>query len=53
MGAFKSKTTQNTDGVWLTQQAFPNFPKGAFIPVHDDGGIGVFDLKMILDTLNL
>lgn len=51
--SFKSKTTQNTDGVWLTQNSFDGFEKGAFIPVNNDGGIGIFSLSSLLDTLKI
>lgn len=53
VAAFKSETTQNTDGVWLTQQPFGSFKKGLFIAVHNDGGIGAFDLEMLFDKLNI
>ncbi len=39
VGAFGSPTILNTDGIALTQQAFPNFPEGALFAVHDDGGV--------------
>lgn len=53
LGSFKSKTTQNTDGVWLTRHSFGKFDNGIFIPVHNDGGIGIFDLNRLFEKLNL
>ncbi len=53
VAAFKSETTQNTDGVWLTQKPFGEFKKGAFFAVHDDGGIAAFDLEVLFDKLNI
>lgn len=51
--SFKSKTTQNTDGVWLTQTSYGKFPAGAFIAVHNDGGIGLFDLRRLMKELDI
>lgn len=51
--SFITGKTENTDGVWLTQTPFGNFKKGAFFAVHNDGGVGVFDLEKIMNELNL
>lgn len=51
--SFITGKTENTDGVWLTQTPFGNFKKGAFFAVHNDGGVGVFDLEKIITELNL
>lgn len=51
--SFKSKTTQNTDGVWLTQESFPGFETGAFIPVNNDGGIGIFNLGELMEQIGI
>lgn len=51
--SFITGRTDNTDGIWLTQNSFGNFQKGALFCVDDDGGVGVFDLAKILETLNL
>ncbi|KAA3662523.1 MAG: hypothetical protein DWQ10_02220 [Calditrichaeota bacterium] len=53
LGAFSGENTLNTDGVWLTQMAFGNFPEGAFFAVHDDGNVSAFDWKIITNVLNL
>ncbi len=53
VAAFKSETTQNTDGVWLTQTPFGPYKKGVFYAVHNDGGIGAFDLHMLFDKLGI
>ncbi len=51
--SFITGKTENTDGVWLTQIPFGNFQKGAFFAVHNDGGVGVFDLEKIMNELGL
>ncbi|MBX3042516.1 MAG: phytase [Candidatus Kapabacteria bacterium] len=53
LSSFISKTSGNTDGIWLSQLPFGKFNKGIFIAVHNDGGVGIFDLNNILNTLNL
>ncbi len=53
VAAFKSETTQNTDGVWLTQQPYGNFKKGVFFAVNNDGGIGAFDIEMLFKKLKI
>ena len=52
-GSFQGAVTSNTDGIWLTQTAFPGFPGGAFFAVHDDGNVGAFDLNEIVSRLGL
>lgn len=51
--SFRSEHTKNTDGVWLTQNEFENHPKGSFIMVNNDGGIGAYDLNYLMNELNL
>ncbi len=53
VAAFKSETTQNTDGVWLTQKPYGQFKKGVFFAVNNDGGVGAFDLEMLFEKLGL
>lgn len=50
---FKSGATQNTDGIWLTQEFYQGFPKGSLIAVNNDGGIGIYDLQMLMNELNI
>ena len=52
-GLHKSETTQNTDGVWLAQVEPDGYPMGIFIPVHDDGGIGIFSIEKLFEELKL
>jgi 3-phytase len=51
--SFRSENTQNTDGIWLTQIPYENHPKGAFIMVNNDGGVGVYEMQYLLDEINL
>ncbi|MFN3195899.1 MAG: phytase [Chlorobiota bacterium] len=51
--SFKTKTTQNTDGVWLTQNEFEGHDDGIFIMVHDDGGVSKFDLEKLFSKLEI
>jgi len=51
--SFITGKTENTDGIWLTQIPFGNFKKGAFFAIHNDGGVGVFDLEKIITELSL
>lgn len=39
--------------MWLTQESFPRFEKGAFIPVNKDGGIGIFNLSQLMDKIGI
>lgn len=52
-GSFSGQITLNTDGVWMTQHAFPGFAEGAFFAVHDDGNVAAFDLREVLRAMNL
>lgn len=52
-GSFSGQITLNTDGVWMTQHAFPGFAGGAFFAVHDDGNVAAFDLREVLRAMNL
>ena len=51
--SFRSENTQNTDGVWLTQQSYENHPQGSFIMVNNDGGIGVYEMQFLMNELEL
>lgn len=53
IGYFKPKTTQNTDGIWLTQEKIGDYDKGLFFAVNNDGGVGAFDLNDIFNKLNI
>lgn len=53
VGTFKGEITRNTDGIWLTQQSFGPFEKGAFYPVHDDGSVTGFDMEKVGQALDL
>lgn len=53
IGGFRGEITRNTDGIWLTQTAFGDFPKGVFYPVHDDGSITAISWADISDALGL
>ncbi|MER3329788.1 MAG: phytase precursor, partial [Candidatus Kapaibacterium sp.] len=51
--SFKTKVTQNTDGVWITQLPVGQYQKGQFIMVNDDGGVSTFSLSGLFETLNI
>ncbi len=51
--SFKTKATQNTDGVWLTQQSVGDQKGGQFIMVNDDGGVSTFSLSGLFEILNI
>lgn len=53
VGSFRNPNTTNTDGITLTQKAFPEFDKGAFFPIHDDGNISAVSWADIASALNL
>ncbi len=53
IGAFSGKNTLNTDGIWITQVKYENFPKGAFFAIHNDGNVSAFNLSEIADSLKL
>ncbi|MFH5882982.1 phytase [Halalkalibaculum sp. DA3122] len=53
IGTFKGEITRNTDGIWLTQQSFGDFPQGAFYPVHDDGSVTAIDWQQVASQLGL
>lgn len=49
IGAFKGRTTLNTDGIWLEQRPLlPRYPKGLFFAVHNDGNVAAFDWAEVL-----
>lgn len=53
LGSFRSPKTTNTDGITLTQKAFPGFENGAFFPIHDDGNISAVSWADIASALDL
>lgn len=53
LGSFRGPTVLNTDGIAITQRAFPGFPAGAFYAVHDDGNVAAFSWQSIADSLDL
>ncbi len=53
VGSFISDKIQNTDGIWVTNQKFGKFDKGALIAVNDDGGVGIIDIKKIFQALKI
>ena len=52
-GSFYGPKTTNTDGIWLTQESFGPFPKGAFYAVHNDGNVSAFDWEEIARHVSL
>jgi 3-phytase len=53
LGAFAGKTTANTDGVWLQQDATHAFPDGVFYAVHDDQAVAAFAWADVAASLGL
>jgi 3-phytase len=53
LGSFRGRGVLNTDGVALTQVAFPGFPTGAFFAVHDDGNVAAFRWQDVAGPLGL
>lgn len=53
LGTVTGRLTANTDGIVLTQEAFPGFPDGALFAVHDDQSVTVFDWREIAAALGL
>lgn len=53
VGRFTGATTQNTDGIVLTQRAFGPFDRGAFFAVHNDGNVAALSWGAIADALGL
>jgi 3-phytase len=53
LGAFHGPLTANTDGVVLTQEAFPGFDHGAFFAVHDDQSVTAFSWAEIAAAFDL
>jgi 3-phytase len=53
LGSFRGRRVLNTDGVALTQVAFPGFPAGAFFAVHDDGSVAAFNWEEVARPLGL
>ncbi|MFZ9690363.1 MAG: phytase, partial [Phycisphaerales bacterium] len=53
VGSFGSPTILNTDGIAITQRAFPGFPAGALFAVHDDGGVAAISWAAIADAVGV
>lgn len=53
VGSFGSPTILNTDGIALTQRAFPGFPAGALFAVHDDGGVAAISWATIAEAVGV
>lgn len=53
VGSFTGEVVANTDGVGLTREASERFPEGAFYAVHDDRGVGAWDLREIASAVGL
>lgn len=51
--SFESENLSNTDGIWLTQTAFGDNAKGAFIAVNNDGGVGLWNLENLMNKLEI
>ncbi|MBN2012000.1 phytase [candidate division KSB1 bacterium] len=50
---FKGANTSNTDGIWISRQAFGPFSQGAMFAIHDDGNVSAFDWKTVLTVIGL
>jgi 3-phytase len=48
LGSFSGLETANTDGICVTSQMFPRFPKGAVFAVHDDCAVVGFSFEDIV-----
>lgn len=53
VGAFRSPTILNTDGIAITQRSFAGFPAGALFAVHDDGGVAAISWAAIADAVGV
>lgn len=53
VGSFESENLSNTDGIWVTQESFDIYSRGAFVAVNNDGGIGVWNLGPLLFQLGI
>ena len=53
VGSFHGEATANTDGIALHAAATARFPGGALYAVHDDRAMSAFDLRDIVDVLDL
>ena len=51
--SFRGRGVLNTDGVALTQVAFPGFAAGSFFAVHDDGNVAAFRWEDVAQPLGL
>jgi 3-phytase len=53
VGTFVGEATANTDGIAVTQMAFPSFSLGALFAVHDDSAVSAFDVLLMSQKLDL
>ncbi|WP_269523661.1 hypothetical protein [Coraliomargarita parva] len=53
LGTVKGERTLNTDGIWVTTEAMPRFPRGTFYACDNDRAISAFDMKEVLSALGL
>ena len=53
VGSFHGEVTANTDGIALHAAATPRFPGGVLYSVHDDRAMSAFDLRDIVEKLDL
>lgn len=53
VGSFRGETVTNTDGIFVTEEAFGPFRRGAFYAVHNDGNTVAMDWTDIADGLGL
>lgn len=53
VGSFITGKTDNTDGIWITQQDFGKFKRGALFAVNNDGGVSAFDIEEIIKIMKL
>jgi 3-phytase len=53
VGAFSGKVTANTDGIGITTESLPGFPRGAFFAVHNDGAVAAFDLERVAAAIGV
>lgn len=52
VGAFRGEMVSNTDGIFVTEDAFGPFERGAFYAVHNDGNTVAFDWTDIASALD-
>ncbi len=52
-GSFRGGVTANTDGIALHLSPMARFPAGVMYAVHDDRSISAFDLRHVIQALDL